>query len=155
MRSSYQLTNPLLAALVITLGCSGPSEDSTSRCRQAAGEFATYGCAVLAGQVVDNAGRPLTDVSVNFRALRTCSCTQFPFAVDNDGAFSDTSHLLSEPGSFPDTITVMVTATATGSQYPQPTPTTYISDSLAAVLTFRPNGTFPLTTFVQIQLPIP
>jgi hypothetical protein len=155
MRRAYHPSYPLLAALAIALGCSGPSEDSTGRCRQAAGEFGTYGCAVLAGQVIDTAGRPLTDVSVNFRALRTCSCTQFPFAVDNDGAFSETSHLLSELGSFPDTMTVMVTATAIGSQYPQPTPTTYITDSIAAVLTFRPNGNFPLTTFVQIQLAVP
>jgi hypothetical protein len=155
MRPPYPPIYPLLAALVIALGCSGPSEDSTGRCRQAAGEFATFGCAVLAGQVIDTAGRPLTDVVVNFRALRPYGCTQFPFDVDNSGAFSQTTDLLSELGLLTDTVTVMVTATAVGSQYPHPTPTTYIQDSLAVVLTFRPNGTLPLTTFVQIQLPIP
>jgi hypothetical protein len=137
------------------LGCSEPPEDSSPACRQAAGEFATFGCAVLAGQVVDTASHPLTDIRVNFRALRPYGCTQFPFDVGNDGAFRQTSDLLSEPGSFPDTITVMVTATAIGSQYPQPTPTTFIQDSIAAVLTFSPNGALPIITFVQIQLAIP
>ena len=151
----YRLTYPVLAALILALGCSSPSEDSTARCRQAAGEFATFGCAVLAGQVIDTAGNALTDILVNFRALRTCDCTQFSVGVNSGGAFSATSDLFREPGPFPDTVTVMVTATAIGSQYPQPTPTTYVQDSLAAVLTFRPNGTFFLTTYVQIQLATP
>jgi hypothetical protein len=137
------------------LGCSDPSEDPSPACRQAADEFTTFGCAVLAGQVIDTAGHPLTDIRINFRALRLYSSTQFPFDVGEDGAFRETSHLHSEPGSFPDTVTVMVTASAIGSQYPQPTPTTFIQDSIAAVLTFSPNGALPVITFVQIQLAIP
>jgi hypothetical protein len=143
------------AAVAGCLGCSEPSEDLSPACRQAAGEFTTFGCAVLAGQVTDTAGHPLTDVTVNFRALRQYSSTQFPFDVGEDGAFRQTSDLLSEPVSFPDTVTVMVAASAVGSQYPQPTPTTFIRDSIAAVLTYSPNGALPVITFVQIQLAIP
>lgn len=137
------------------LGCSDPSEDPSPACRQAADEFATFGCAVLAGQVTDTADHPLTDVRVNFRTLRPYGSTQFPFDVDENGAFRQTSHTFDEPVSLPDTVTVMVTAFAIGSQYPQPTPTTFIQDSIAAVLTFSPNGALPVITFVQIQLAIP
>ncbi|HEU4680910.1 MAG TPA: hypothetical protein VFS51_04150 [Gemmatimonadales bacterium] len=145
----------MLAILLVALGCSDPSEDLSPACRQAAGEWTTFGCAVLAGQVIDTAGHPVSDVRVNFRALRPYGSTQFPFDVDEDGAFRQTSDLLSEPVSFPDTVTVMVTASAIGLQYPQPTPTTFIQDSIAAVLTYSPNGGLPIITFVQIQLAIP
>ncbi|HEX7338006.1 MAG TPA: hypothetical protein VF252_12435 [Gemmatimonadales bacterium] len=59
------------------------------------------------------------------------------------------------PPSVPDTVTVMVRAFATGAQYPQPTPTSFISDSLTAVLTFSPTGAVPVITFVLLELAIP
>jgi hypothetical protein len=146
----------LPAVVAVTLGCSDPAdEESTSVCRTTS-EFDIAGCAVLAGQVVDTEGRPLTDVHVGYRALRPCDCTEFFFEVGPGGEFRQTVDQFtasSEPNS--DTLTVMVQASASGSQYPQPTPTTFITDSAPAVLTFRPKGELPVVTFVQIRLPIP
>ena len=124
-------------------------------CTQAGGEFTTFGCAVLAGQLTDMAGHPLTDISVSFRALRPCNCTEFGFGVEANGEFRQTVHLLGGPDPDPDTVTIVVRAAATGAQYPQRTATTFISDSITAVLNFSPNGELPVITFTQIQLAIP
>jgi hypothetical protein len=152
-RACYRL---LLAAAAI-VSCSDPSEENPPPvCPEASGEFAVTACAVLAGQVLDTAGRPLTDVHVSFHALRPCNCTEFLFQVREEGEFRHTIDQFgsgSEPS--PDTVTVMVSAAATGAQYPHPTPETSITDSVPALLTFRPAGELPVVTFVQIRLPIP
>jgi hypothetical protein len=54
-----------------------------------------------------------------------------------------------------DTLSVMVRAAATGEQYPQPTPTTFVIDSVEVLLTFKPVGAIPDTTVAEITLHIP
>jgi len=150
------LARLLLASLVLALGCSDPSEDGPPVCPISNGEFAVQACAVLAGQVLDTTNRPLTDVHISFRALRNCNCNQFPWEVREEAEFRLTTTQFaagSEPN--PDTVTVVVSAAATGSQYPQPSPGTFIRDSVQALLTFRPAGELPVVTFVQIRLAIP
>ena len=149
--SPYRSGLILLASLGY-LGCSEPEEDPG--CPAAGGEFALAGCAALAGQVVGNLGQPLTGITVSFRALRPCSCTQFGSGVDAEGRFR---YIVNRFDADPlgDTVTMVVRAVATGDQYPQPTPTTFIGDSVEALLTFRPVGALPDTTNVVITLPIP
>jgi hypothetical protein len=142
-----------LLAVLAYCGCSDPADD-TELCPSSDGEFALAGCAVLAGQVLDTSGLPLTDISVSFRALRPCGCTEFGSDVDAQGRFRYTiNRFMEDPAG--DTLTVKVRAAATGEQYPQPTPTTFIRDSVDAVLTFTPVGAFPNTTTVELRLEIP
>ena len=151
-RSRYRL---LLAASV-ALSCSDPSEAGPPVCPSSNGEFGVQACAVLAGQVLDTSNRPLTDVHVNFRALRNCNCNEFPWEVREEGEFRlTTTQFATGPAPDPDTVSVMVYAAATGDQYPRPTVGDFIRDSVPALLTFRPAGELPLVTFVQIRLAIP
>ena len=138
--------------IAVALSCSDPADEDGRLVCSTTGEFDIAGCAVLAGQVVDTGGQPLTDVQVGFTALRPCNCNEFFFQVGTNGEFRQTVSQF-PAGSVPnsDTVTVMVRASATGSQYPQPT----ITDSAPAVLTFRPKGELPVVTFVQIRLAIP
>ncbi len=142
-----------LVSLLGSLACTNPEEQDAG-CPSSSGEFGVSGCAVLAGQVVGSSGQPLTDISVSFRALRSCSCTGFNPEVDAQGRFRHTV-LLMAPDPAGDTLSVTVRAAATGQQYPPPTPTTFISDSVEALLTFSPVGALPQTTTVEIRLAIP
>jgi hypothetical protein len=141
-----------LVPLLGSLACSDPEQDAG--CPSNDGEFALAGCAVLVGQVYGNLGQPLSAISVSFRALRPCSCTEFGNNVDTQGRFSFTVNRFDEDGAG-DTLSVIVRAVATGQQYPQPTPTTFIGDSVEGLLTFRAVGALPDTTIVDITLPIP
>jgi hypothetical protein len=94
-------------------------------------------------------------VSVYFYGVRECGCNQFGTEVDDHGRFRHTTHRYEPPDSTGDTVTVMVRASATGRQYPQPTPSTYVSDSTTALLHFRPIGAPSVATSVEIRLPLP
>ena len=118
-------------------------------------QYATMDCAVLHVQVLGSAGQPLRDVNVAFHALRECGCNQFGTEVDDHGRFRHTIHRFAPPDSTGDTVSVMVYAGGTGRQYPQPTDSTFITDSALAVLQFRPIGAPSVATSVVILLPLP
>lgn len=77
-----------MAALVLLAGCgtTGPDPDT---CRQAGGEFAIAGCAVLAGTVVDSTGAPLGGITLGpgYPAGVDC-CTTTYVTSDADGRYS-------------------------------------------------------------------
>jgi hypothetical protein len=144
----------LVGLAILGYGCSEPVEE-VGLCPQPGGEFAAYSCAVLDVQVVGMAGEPLPDVSVYFYALRDCGCNEFGTEVDQQGRFRHTVHRFEPADSTGDTVTVMVRAAATGRQYPQPTDSTFVSDSTQVVLQFRPIGVESVTSSVEIRLPLP
>lgn len=141
-----------LGSLTTLLACSEPEPDPA--CPSGSGEFGLVGCAVLEGQVFNNLGQLLSDVSVSMRALRPCSCTQSGDDTDSQGRFRFTVEQFAASET-DDTLSIMVRAAATGDQYPQPTPTTFVTESVAVLLTFRPVGAIPDTTVADITLHIP
>ncbi len=165
MKDQHVLGEPLIrpalskAALLFGLaivghGCSEPDE-GVDLCPQPGGEFGAYSCAVLAVQVTGATGQPLPDVSIFFRALRECGCNEFGTEVDQQGRFRQTVHRFEPPDSTGDTVSVRVYAAATGRQYPQPTDSTFVTDSAEVVLEFRPIGEESVTSSAQIRLALP
>jgi len=100
-----------LLSLLGSFACSDPEQDAG--CPSGHGEFGLAGCAVLVGQVLGNLRQPLSDISVSFRALRPCSCTESGAGVDPQGRFSFTVNRLQEDLAG-DTLSVIVRAVATG-----------------------------------------
>ena len=141
-----------VGSLTTLLACSEPEQDPV--CPSSSGEFGLVGCAVLEGQIFGNLGQGLSDVNVSMRALRPCSCTQSGGETDSQGRFRFTVEQF-EASETDDTLSVMVRAAATGEQYPQPTPTTFVTDSVEVLLTFKPVGAIPDTTVAEITLHIP
>lgn len=111
-------------------------------CPQSGGEFGSYGCAVVAGQVLGANGSGLPGASVVVIGSEKCSlCTAYTTVADQSGSFRVTVHLFLPLGGVPlqDTVTATVRAVATG-PYPRPSATTFYGDSVLTVLEFSPVG---------------
>lgn len=113
-------------------------------CPQGAGEFGSYGCAVVAGQVLGANGSGLPGATVTVTGSEQCGgCSAYTTVADQSGSFRVTVHLWQPPlggAPLPDTVTAMVRAWATG-PYPRPSATTAYGDSASTVLVFAPVGT--------------
>ncbi len=145
----------VVAAVVVGYACSSEPTEPSRLCPQPGGEFGAYSCAVLDVQVVGSTGQPLPDVTVGFHAPGQCGCNEFGIEADGHGHWRHTIHRFDEPDSTGDTVTVMVYASATGEQYPQPTPSTYVSVTAPALLEFRPIGDTAVATSLELRLPLP
>jgi hypothetical protein len=112
-------------------------------CPQGAGEFGSYGCAVVAGQVRGANGAGLPGATVIVIGSAKCGgCYAYTTVADQSGSFRVTVHLwvpLLGGAPLPDTVTAMVRASATG-PYPRPSATTTYGDSASTVLVFAPVG---------------
>ncbi len=146
-----------LAAISAAGSCgmeTGPREDARA-CPVANGEFGTYGCTAISGQVVGARGQPLFAVSVGF--LESLDGGQFAgnyTATDTGGRFSLRPIRMAPPssGASPDSVSLWIRATVVPT-LPQMVAT--IFDSVLVRAKVAPVGSVPDTAHVAITLPVP
>jgi hypothetical protein len=124
-------------------GCStSTGVGDATRCPDGGGEFASYGCAVVAGLVRDASGHGLPAATVTVTGSPECgACFGITTVADANGSFRVLPQRYAPPPGLPvrDSVSATVTVLATGG-YPRPSGDTYYSDSTSIVLVFAAIG---------------
>lgn len=147
-------TSLFLASLTLAGSCASdpvaPDEEE-GLCRNAAGEFALFGCAVITGTVTDTAGRPLPHVRVVFDSEELC-CGSGLWRTEEDGRFTMTIDLwVGELRPVRGDVRAACLPRRSSPQDPFPPP---ISESTPVTLEFAPPRTAPDTTRFAFSLPV-
>ena len=143
----------LSLAVVILAGCFSEVESAVSgppRCERPADGSASFGCAVIYGNVVGANGAALDGVTGALRTTPQCGCRSAVIDVDSLGRFSVTVNRSEMPAEGSgDTATIVVYAGATGAKYPRSVTGDPYFDTSSVRLRYRPIGEpaelYPLT----------
>lgn len=147
-----------LAAATLA-GCFSGSEPTVSgpvRCSRPADGSASFGCAVVNGNVVGPDGAGLDGVSGAVRATPQCGCRAVAIDVDSLGRFSVTIHRSESPAPFsPDTATILVYMGATGAKYPRSVTGDAFFDTASVHLRFSAIGSEADIHTLGLRIPLP
>jgi hypothetical protein len=146
-------------AVVIFAGCFSGNQPTASgplRCGRPADGSASFGCAVVNGNVVGPDGSGLDGVSGAVRATPQCGCRAVPIDVDSLGRFSVTVHRNEGPATnSPDTATIMVYMGATGAKYPRSVTGDAFFDTASVRLRFSTIGSEADVYTLGLRIPLP
>jgi hypothetical protein len=146
-------------AVVIVAGCFSGNQPTASgplRCARPADGSASFGCAVVNGNVVGPNGSGLDGVSGAVRATPQCGCRAVPIDVDSLGRFSVTVHRSEGPATnSPDTATIMVYMGATGAKYPRSVTGDAFFDTASVRLRFSAIGSEAEVYTLGLRIPLP
>lgn len=147
--------------IVIIAGCYGDGPLTVSgspHCERPADGSASFGCAVVYGNVVGPDGSALDGVSGAVRTTPQCGCRTMRIDVDSLGRFSVTVHRSEAPAQgSADTATIVVYVGATAAKYPRAVTGDPYFDTSSVHLTYapigEPAGLYPLS--LRILFPPP
>ena len=146
-------------AVVIVAGCFSGNQPTASgplRCGRPADGSASFGCAVVNGNVVGPDGSGLDGVSGAVRATPQCGCRAVPIDVDSLGRFSVTVHRSEAPAqASPDTATIVVYMGATAAKYPRAVTGDAYFDTSSVRLRFAPIGAEAEAYTLSLRIPLP
>jgi hypothetical protein len=130
--------------------------------KQLGSEFSVRACAVIAGTVRDANGRGLSGVYIRVFTGNNRDYMQDAFEVtEPTGSFRNTVALYDDPRNdtgelLPLPLSMLVRVEAAAYKgYPQPTPTTFYTDSTLATLVFVAAGQPSQTTNVTLTVRLP
>lgn len=128
--------------LAVACGSTATEPENDLRCPMPGGEFASYGCAVVAGVVRDANGHGMPAATVTVTGSSECgACFGITTVAAKDGSFELVLQRYAPPPGVPmrDSVPATVRALATGG-YPRPPDNTYYTDSTSTILVFSPVG---------------
>jgi len=142
--------------VVACFGDRGPTVSGPVRCSRPADGTASFGCAVVTGNVVGPNGSGLDGVSGAVRATPQCGCRFAPIDVDSLGRFSVTVHRSEGPApASPDTATIVVYMGATAAKYPRAVTGDAYFDTSSVHLTYAPIGAEAQVYTLSLRIPLP
>jgi hypothetical protein len=140
-------------------GCNGGPESvlGPPRCLPPADGSASFGCAVVSGQVVGPQDQPLDGIEGAVRPTPQCACELRAIQVDSMGRFSITIHrrINPMPRPSPDTATVVVFMSASAPKYPRHVTGAAYFDTLSVVLNYALPGGVVTPIEVLLRIPLP
>jgi len=146
-------------AVVILASCFGgevPTVSGPVRCARPADGSASFGCALVNGNVVGPDGSGLDGVTGVVRATPQCGCRTVAIDVDSLGRFSVTVHRSEAPAqASPDTATIVVSMGATAAKYPRSVTGDAYFDTSSVRLTFAPIGAEAEAYTLSLRIPLP
>ncbi len=151
MRCRAGLPGAIGVALTLLAGCRATTEADSRLCPPSAGEFGTYGCALIVGQVVGSRGQPLSAIDVVAWSADTVGLAGGHGSTSNEGWFSLRLPIMSPVRPVLDSVSVWVRATVIP-QPPQMQAT--IFDSVLVRAGIAAVGTLPDTAHATIALPV-
>jgi hypothetical protein len=141
--------------LAACFGGSQPTASGPVKCARPADGSASFGCAVINGNVVGPDGSGLAGVTGAVRATPQCGCRAVGIDVDSLGRFSVTVHRSEAPPASPDTTTILVYMGATGAKYPRSVTGDAYFDTSSVRLRFAPIGTEAEVYTLSMRIPLP
>lgn len=149
----------VVVAGIVLGGCfsdSGPTVSGPVRCARPADGSASFGCALVTGNVVGPNGMGLDGVSGAVRNTPQCGCRAVPIDVDSLGRFSITVHRSEAPATTtPDTATIVIYMGATAAKYPRAITGDAFFDTASVHLTFEPVGSEAEIYTLGLRIPLP
>lgn len=146
-------------AVVILASCFGedvPTVSGPVRCTRPADGRASFGCALVNGNVVGPDGSGLDGVTGVVRATPQCGCRTVAIDVDSLGRFSVTVHRSEAPAqASPDTATIVVYMGATAAKYPRAVTGDAYFDTSSVRLRFAPIGAEAEAYTLSLRIPLP
>jgi len=145
--------------IVILAGCYGDSPPTVSgppRCERPADGSASFGCAVVYGNVVGPDGSALDGVIGAVRTTPQCGCRGVAIDVDSLGRFSVTVHRSEAPApGSTDTATIIVYVGAAAAKYPRSITGDPYFDTSSVHLTYVPIGEPAELYPLSLRIPLP
>jgi len=146
----------LIVGLAGCFSADGPTLSGPVRCTRPADQSASFGCAVISGNVVGPDGAGLAGVTGVVRATPQCGCRMVAIEVDSLGRFSTTVHRSEGPAQFsPDTATIVLYMGATDAKYPRSITGGVYFDTASVRLTYAPIGAEAGLYTLGLRIPLP